>query len=170
MLVPDVKVFPRENNFLIFSPLTKTISYVNLDLLTLLKANLNDLSNLTSENKELLIAAGLISDKIVIPHYELQSPFKPTKVTLFPTSNCNLRCTYCYATAGELEIANMEERTAKGSIDFIVNNAIETKTNQVMLGFHGGGEPTYRWNLFTSIINYAKKVCTEKDLSLWVAL
>src|SRR5689334_5908199 len=32
---------------------------------------------------------------------------KPTAVTLFLTTECNLRCTYCYASAGDTPVKRM---------------------------------------------------------------
>ena len=85
----------------------------------------DNLEDLGAKNEQLLIDAGLVSDQqVVIPNYDIPD-FKPTVVTLFPTSRCNLRCIYCYADAGELELKDLDFNIAQNSIDFIVENAIE---------------------------------------------
>jgi hypothetical protein len=45
---------------------------------------------------------------------------EPTSVTLFLTTACNLRCTYCYALAGDTPTKNMP--LAKRGIDFVAAN------------------------------------------------
>jgi len=72
---------------------------------------------------------------------------------LFLTSDCNLRCAYCYASAGQTQkILNFE--FAKTAIDFISKNSDE----QLMVLFHGGGEPTLEFKLMKKIREYANNL------------
>ena len=48
---------------------------------------------------------------------------RPTAVTLFLTSACNLRCVYCYASGGE-QPRYLDEQVALDAIDFVVDNAV----------------------------------------------
>ena len=75
----------------------------------------------------------------IITPFRREEVFSPTYVTLMPTLNCNLRCTYCYSSGGEDTNEDMSFDVAKASIDMIVKNA----DKKVKLSFHGGGEPFY---------------------------
>lgn len=90
--------------------------------------------------------------------------YAPTSVTLLPTYNCNLRCIYCYARAGEDTGEIMNSEIVKASLDLIVTNAVKQNKKQVSLGFHGGGEPLLEKNM--QILNYSLdylKQQTEKN-------
>ncbi len=82
----------------------------------------------------------------------LSNAFLPTSLYLLLTSNCNLRCIYCYSSAGETNI-NLPLKIAKSAIDIIVANALTT-SNTPKLRFHGGGEPTLRWKELTFLTEY----------------
>src|ERR1041385_9227635 len=75
---------------------------------------------------------------------------EPTSVTLFLTTICNLRCTYCYASAGELPVKSMKLETAKRGIDFVLGNALSRGFTAFEVGYHGGGEPTVHWEVMTA--------------------
>ncbi len=65
----------------------------------------------------------------------------PTMVTLFLTTACSLRCTYCYASAGDLPVQSMSLETAKRGIDCVAANAVRSKVPYFQVAYHGGGEP-----------------------------
>src|SRR5207248_3231629 len=67
---------------------------------------------------------------------------EPTSVTLFLTTACNLRCTYCYASAGDTPTKHMSLEVAKRGIDFITANAAKKGSAAFEVLYHGGGEPT----------------------------
>ena len=76
---------------------------------------------------------------------------KLAKVTFFITSDCNLRCIYCYANSGvSHHVLSLEN--AKIFID-----SIAKKVDKLILDFHGGGEPFLEFDLIKSIYEYAEK-------------
>ncbi|MBW3023183.1 4Fe-4S cluster-binding domain-containing protein [Candidatus Woesearchaeota archaeon] len=90
--------------------------------------------------------------------------FTPTKTTLFLSSDCNSRCTYCYSDAGTRKI-NLPIEPAKAAIDFVISNALKQGSDVVKLIYHGGGEPTINWNVLVESHNYFKKMAEEKRLN-----
>lgn len=90
----------------------------------------------------------------------------PTNLTLFLTTGCNLRCTYCYASAGDTPIKSMPFDVAKDGIDFIVGNAVRKRRETVEINFHGGGEPTVNWETLTRSFNYAFDLCAQHGIEL----
>jgi len=165
--VPDVSVLTKnDQEIIVFSPLVGIVSVVTNGLIAAYKQYTNGKLQLSKEQEILLTRAGLLSETVIeIPSLEIL-PFKPREVTLFLTSSCNLRCRYCYANAGELEDQDLDITVAQKAIEFIANNAAESGGKSIRLAFHGGGEPTYRWDLFTSCVEYAKRISSALDLEL----
>lgn len=129
-----------------------------------------ELSDLViEENQEFLTQLtswGLVTESPIIRTFpEANSIFKPTNVTLFPTSLCNLVCVYCYASAGS-EALNLDINIARAGIDLAVKNAIEQKEKRVRISLHGGGEPTLRIDFINEITNYAKHLGKANDLRI----
>ena len=94
----------------------------------------------------------------------------PPSVTLFLTTACNLRCSYCYASAGNRPPRNMTLSTAQRGIDFAAQNAASTPCRTLGLSYHGGGEPTVNWPVLTGSADYARSRAEELGLSLQITL
>ncbi len=94
--------------------------------------------------------------------------YAPTQVTLFPTNRCNLRCTYCYAAAGDFPAKRLSMEHATGAIDGVIENILQKKKRRLSLGFHGGGEPLLEWRLVQDIVAYAETRCAKEGLDLGV--
>lgn len=71
------------------------------------------------------------------------------KVIIFLSSDCNLRCIYCYANSGE-EHRVVSANKAKTLIDFVAE-----KCDRLILDFHGGGEPLLHFDLIKELHEYA---------------
>lgn len=78
-----------------------------------------------------------------------------TGATLFLTTKCNLRCSYCYEDASPFKGEIMSEEIAFATIDYILNWAKKT-TKVSRLSFFGG-EPTIAWSLLRKVTDYYKK-------------
>ena len=94
----------------------------------------------------------------------------PTGVTLFLTTTCNLRCRYCYASAGNEPAKAMSMETAKRGIDFVAGNAARTGSPGFEVAYHGGGEPTLHWRVLTESFAYAKRKAVELGMQLRTSL
>lgn len=95
-------------------------------------------------------------------------PFAPTVTTLFSTNQCNLRCRYCYASAGDRDPLVMDWRYATAAVDRIIHNAVEKGQPAVQLGFHGGGEPLLPWRFIQDIVRYTEDACDAAGIRLSV--
>jgi uncharacterized protein len=94
----------------------------------------------------------------------------PTALMLFLTTACNLRCQYCYASAGSGEAKYMSIETAKRGIDFIAANAKLKGIPYMEITYHGGGEPTLHWSVLTESFDYARKKGIDLGIRLQSAL
>jgi len=104
------------------------------------------------------------------PTTTFQGDPKPTSVTLFLTTACNLRCTYCYAAAGDTPTRVMPPEVAKKGIDFVIRNAVELGQPGIDIALHGGGEPSVNWDTLTGAIDYAKEQTAKHGLTVNAAL
>ena len=86
--------------------------------------------------------------------------YHPTTAVLLLTSRCNLRCTYCYASGGELSVQDLSLTAARTVINQACRNALEAGAPRFELGFHGGGEPIQAWEIVQETTAYAR----DKDL------
>lgn len=100
------------------------------------------------------------------PFASYQGEPEPVGVTLFLTTACNLRCTYCYASAGNAAAKFMTLATAKRGIDFAAANAAKHGVPYFEVGYHGGGEPTVNWRVLTDSFEYAEKKAAALNLRL----
>jgi uncharacterized protein len=94
--------------------------------------------------------------------------YHPTDVTLFLTSRCNLRCTYCYAEAGDLAARELPEEVYRAAIDLVVRNA-RRAGRPAGVGFHGGGEPTVAWRTLVGAVEYARSVAGPRGVRFGIA-
>jgi uncharacterized protein len=101
-----------------------------------------------------------------LPVHDFVGEPAPSAVTLFLTTACNLRCTYCYASAGDTPTKFMALEVAKRGIDFVAANAVKQGRNQFEVMFHGGGEPTVNWKTMTAAMDYARQKAGELGLSV----
>ncbi|VTR67840.1 putative radical SAM domain protein [Desulfosarcina cetonica] len=87
-------------------------------------------------------------------------------IILFLTNQCNLRCTYCYASSGDFPEKRMPWITAKSGIDFVFEQIKRNKAQQLTIGFHGGGEPTLNRHVLTRAVEYSRAVAKKSDIEL----
>lgn len=86
--------------------------------------------------------------------------FRERRPTLFvvPTNDCNLRCRYCYASAGDLDPHYIDEARFTAAVRGFVRANLD-RANEMLLVFHGGGEPTIRPRLLRGIVEAFDRAC-----------
>ena len=172
----ELFTIPLENNtYLIYAPLRRVAFIGNASCVNTL-ADLQE-GHLTSPTRDTLAFIEFLKHLEIIngppeesPVSDFTGPPKPTDVTLFLTTQCNLRCTYCYASAGETPLRSMPLDVATRGIDQIVANALQTKADHIEVNYHGGGEPTVNWDTLYQSYDYAAKLCQQYELGLVASL
>lgn len=94
---------------------------------------------------------------------------EPVSLTLFLTTACNLRCTYCYASAGDTPLAFMSLATAERGIDYVLTNAVRKGVPDIDIAYHGGGEPTMNWRVLTRSLAYAREQAAPHGIAVHAA-
>lgn len=101
-----------------------------------------------------------------VPDLEPAATPEPTSVTLFLTTACNLRCSYCYARSGDSAPEWMPLDLAKRAVDFVAANAVRRGLDSFEVAYHGGGEPTMHWDVLTASWEHARAVALSDGLRL----
>lgn len=160
---------PVENGYIVYAPLRQAAFLANGGAVNLIadlaagRRSAQELPELTELLRRLeIIDAGEESRPIV----SCAGDPKPLEVTLFLTTACNLRCRYCYASAGDTPTRMMSIDVARRGIDFVVANALELGEQAIEVNYHGGGEPTLNWKTLTGSHAYATEKARAAGLEL----
>jgi uncharacterized protein len=100
-----------------------------------------------------------------IPYVPFNVVPQPTRTILLLTEKCMLKCLYCYNDA-QVKGKRMSLQIAKDTIDTIIRNAKDQRIGEIVLGYHGGGEPTMNWSVLTKSFYYAQDRCKTEKLRL----
>jgi uncharacterized protein len=92
--------------------------------------------------------------------------FHPTTAVLLLTNQCQLRCVYCYAAAGEMPRHDLTFELARTAIDYVCQSAQALGRPRFEISFHGGGEPTYAWSLLQACVRYARQQPLPAQISV----
>ncbi len=167
----DIFAIPYLDGFLLYSPLQGLI-------LMITRAGLGELLLNPSKSISDSITNCIIKDDTSIisdfdlrpfqtPHCNEQNinalTFKPTSLALSLTSSCQLACSYCYINGGDTN-RNMAWDLVEEAILNTINNLVETGGNIFIVEFHGQGEPTYNWDLFTRSVLFINSKCKELNV------
>ena len=96
-------------------------------------------------------------------------PFPQKSLVLNVANDCNLGCSYCFASQGDYGAPRqmMDEPTAQRSIDFLLQNSADSESVTVVFF---GGEPLMNLPLIRRIVEYANdagaKVGKRVDFSI----
>ena len=89
---------------------------------------------------------------------------KPSSASLLVTEDCNMACKYCFELKGRNK-KSMTEEIGYKSIDFLFNNALETKSSHIYLMLFGG-EPFLQVDLMDKMLMYAIEKCKPHNIQV----
>ena len=174
---PELFVLRDEQGPILYAPLGSLMARANEPAVRAALAYAADataLDTMTSEERavvETLGERGFFKHRAYPQH---KVGFRPIQVTLFPTNNCNLRCSYCYAFGGEgggngEPLTKMDLRVAQRAIDLIARNAKERAAEgqpvrNFLVSIHGNGEPFCAYDLIKEIVWYGQDVAEELEI------
>lgn len=165
----------QDGRYVIYAPLRRAAYVGNASAINIL-ADIHDGSyHRTSDPDggmlELLRALEIVDGgPETQPITEFRGAPEPTAVTLFLTTSCNLRCTYCYASAGDKPARSMPIDVARHGIDFVIANAVRQGVPRVEIAYHGGGEPTVNWKTLTGSLDYARARASAQGIAVHASL
>jgi uncharacterized protein len=158
-----------EDRFLVYAPLRKAAFLANAALVNKLddikEGRFQSVTAADAAMVEFLERLEVVNaEPEADPSTHFAGTPAPTMVTLFLTTACNLRCTYCYASAGDTPARFMNLEVAKQGIDFVANNAKLQNAGSFGIVYHGGGEPTVHWRVLTQSFSYAQQRANDLNL------
>jgi uncharacterized protein len=150
---PEIFFLPFEDEYILYAPLINFLASVNKDARDAVSRRLEGLPLHAAERGviETLEKRGLFNDDFQYP--QVEEAFAPTRVTLFPSDSCNLRCRYCYASAEKGE-HTLSLSAARAAIDLVADNAKKKSHSQFGVGFHGNGEPLTAFDVIAECCEY----------------
>jgi len=151
----DIFVIPlSKNRYIVYAPKTKFIFLTDRKSLPNLSSYFKKLGKKQSKNLKNKVKASTITSKQKFDNYGM---------TLCITTDCNLRCIYCYASGGDRK-KYMDFKIAKAAIDFGLSKI--KKGGRYNLSFHGGGEPFVAFDIMKKCTEYAKEKCKKRGIRL----
>lgn len=175
VLSAEIFVIPLEaRTYLVYAPLRRAAFVGNVTVVNFLSDLQTGVFDATSDPDGSLVAflrqldildAGPETRPITLFHGNPE----PTHVTLFLTTACNLRCTYCYAAAGDTPAKFMPLGVAQRGIDFVVANALKKHKPSFEVSYHGGGETTVNWRVLTESLAYARRKAEALGLEVYAS-
>jgi uncharacterized protein len=94
--------------------------------------------------------------EIIRGNMEARKMFPLSYMELILTSDCNLRCSYCFER--DKKPFDMSDEVAFAAIDFLIQTSRHIKELTILLF---GGEPMMRFDLIQRILPYANKKAAE---------
>lgn len=170
-ITTDLFLLPDESGRnVLYAPLDGFVCLANDDMVGLLgdleTVRSNELSSAQQQIIDFLIQRNIINGAQKRPDREQPEGLSPSKLTLFPTDQCNLKCLYCYASEMSTLHQIMDWETAASAVEYYLAY-LKRKGERVFdLEFHGGGEPFLAWNLIQRIAEYAREKCSQQSLDL----
>ena len=146
-------VYNDNGEGLIYSPLQGKFFTADGDAQLIVTEYISSSNRTTHEFHGVLLELSML-DRKKEPEVPKNILYRPTALMLSLSDLCNLRCTYCYAEAGNTSKVLSWDVIVQ-AIDKMFANAIETKNNNVEICFHGTGETLVLWKTFKRAVQYA---------------
>ena len=85
------------------------------------------------------------------------------------TEDCQFRCEYCSFSSGGENNKTLSIDDVKGYVDWLVKNValkklVSDENNILKILIAGGGEATYKWNLFVDTVKYIKEISAKNNI------
>jgi len=100
------------------------------------------------------------------PQTEKKNQFCPTAVTLFLTSNCSLKCKYCYANAGVSDL-QIKKEYIEIAVSEVIENALRSGKREVTVSYHGGGDIGVVWDLVEDATESILAMARKNNITVW---
>jgi uncharacterized protein len=152
----NIFLIPHHQNYILYAPLKGIISLIN-------KAAAKDLSKMDFSTPE----DSFQNESDLKNNYE--TPIN--QVTFILTSDCSMRCIYCYAEGGKSN-KTLTWEMFSGVVDYVICQNKKTPSPQpVNIAFHGG-DISIVWKLFKKAVEYIQdrftKACLPFNISLGI--
>ena len=148
---------------IIYAPLRSYLALAKADVIDKIKSN--DNSTIREQFFSMLRRKPLFDMQKVLDDLHAANP----ELSLAITDNCNLRCVYCHASAGEPhKLKTMSYKMIDAILNRYFNFINDTET--VRISFNGGGEPTYNFKKLAYAVKKTKKLAAQKGIRCLISM
>lgn len=86
------------------------------------------------------------------------------------TYDCQLRCNYCANNSTEHNVFKTDINDVVCFVKYLIKNVkikrlIDKESNSLTIYLSGGGEPTYDWDLFCSVVDTINELCDKEGIT-----
>ncbi len=153
--------------YIVYRPLLGLAFIGNQAMADLAKSMAEDITRPVADDiGAFLDEVGFLNPDPPLPQLPAFGDFSPRGLTLLMTNQCQLRCTYCYAAAGESPRRHLSLETGYIAIDYTYENLKRLDYPKFNIALHGGGEPTFPWKTMRALVAYAKEKPIPTEISL----
>lgn len=158
----NVFVLPDGADYIVFAPIRGLLFRANEDAICQLQecCRMGSIDVLGEGLRDALQGGDWLLEEDQLQPQDTTRDYEPAHVTLFLTNRCNLRCSYCYAEAGDRPGLHMDTELCKAAIDYSFAH-VQSNNMPLTLGIHGGGEPTLAWDMLTWAATYAESITRD---------
>jgi uncharacterized protein len=157
----------QDNAHIIYRPLLGLAFVGNQAMADLAKSVAIDPGrSLDGDVRAFLEEIGFLRPDPPAPQPPAPGDFSPTGLTLLMTNQCQLRCTYCYAAAGDSPRQHLSLEAGYSAIDYTYESLKRQDYPKLHLSLHGGGEPTFPWKTMKALVAYAREKPMPTEVSL----
>ncbi|MCP4359641.1 MAG: radical SAM protein [Chloroflexi bacterium] len=162
-----ISIADQDNAYIVYRPLLGLAFIGNQAMVDLVKSLAEDpVRSMDDDVHTFLEKIGFLSPDPPLPQLPTSGDFNPLGLTLLMTNQCQLRCTYCYAAAGDAPRQHLSLKTGYAAIDYTYENLKRLNYPKFHISLHGGGEPTFPWKTMKALVAYAKEKPIPTEISL----
>ena len=146
------------NKKILYAPLRSYLALISdANMTTFLQ---DESSDVRSQVLEVIRARPLIEAERILGDLRCATP----ELAIPITDDCNFRCPYCHASAGEAHTkASMSESMIETIYDqYFKQNPSAAK--EIKITFIGGGEPTFRFSKLKFAVRRAQEVASQRNM------
>ena len=158
MLVQKEEIFfinssKESNKTLIYAPLRSFLGLISKDTKNQIeKGNKNTIERVFSRFSS--------KKKIDIEKALKEIHSSTPELTIALTDNCNLKCLYCHASAGDDHKKGEMTKEMVNKVIYKYFEQLPKDTKQITINIAGGGEPTYNFVLLKHMVKLCRKLAT----------
>jgi len=157
----------QDNTYIIYRPLLGLAFIGNQAMADMAKSLVEDpVQPMDDDIHTFLEKIGFLDPDPPLPQPPARGDFNPKGLTLLMTNQCQLRCTYCYAAAGDSPRQHLSLETGYAAIDYTYENLKRLNYPKFHISLHGGGEPTFPWKTMRDLVAYAKEKPIPTEITL----
>ena len=157
----------QDNTYIVYRPLLGLAFVGNQAMANLAMSLAQDPTRpIDKDVHTFLDKIGFLCPDPPLPQPPPAGAFSPLGLTLLMTNQCQLRCTYCYAAAGDGPRRHLSLQTGYAAIDYTYESLKRRNYQKFHISLHGGGEPTVPWETMQALVAYAREKPIPTEFSL----